>query len=836
MISSQANPSTTFMPAPLPSVQNRTRTNLIPLLLITFLFIRSTLAMGQVNPNKGNYRITGSVADSLTHQPVEFANVAVLDPATGKPVNGAVADEKGRFSITKMGAGRYDVVISFIGYESKKIPVVVGSRKDLEMGTLSLSVSVKLLEEIVVKGEKNLVEEKVDRTIYNAEQDVTTKGGDATDVLKRVPMLSVDMDGNVSLKGSSSVRVLINNKPSTITATSVADALKQIPADMIKSVEVITSPSAAYDAEGSAGIINIVLKKNTLEGMFVNADGSAGTRGSNAGANVSYRRGKMGVSMGAFQRWQYNVISDFHNEQTTRSDKDTLLNVQTNHNRSDGLNNQFTLNWDYDINAKNSVNVSTRYGQRSMNAYQDDLLTNTYRHDSLINSTLRNVKTIITGANLDGSIGYTRDFEKKRRQLNMLAIFSRNDQNLEYTSSTEQATNPADLYRYRNVNNGFNQETSVQIDYQEPISENQMLEFGGKGTWRNVSSDYTYYKGQGDSGPFVPSTAPGLNNNFNYQQDITAAYLSYSIDSKSGWSAKAGGRYEYTSINAHFEGQPDLSIPSYGVMVPSVNLTRKLTKGRQLRIAYNRRIVRPWLQALNPNLQASNPLNATLGNPNLKPEFADNYEIAYKTNLPKGTLNLSLWSRYNTNDIQPARVVKNDTIISVYQNLGSEGNYGFTAFASINFTERFTLNGGIDWIYRILRNNSNVAILNTTNSGFTQNYRLSGNYNFNKGWSAQLFVVFQGSSFNLQGYRTGVNTQSFGVRKEIWNKAGSLGMGVDNFATPNFNVYSVLDSPYVSQRTTSTLHNFIFKVNFSYRIGKKLQEKERKLKAEETDN
>ncbi|HWA34340.1 MAG TPA: outer membrane beta-barrel family protein, partial [Cyclobacteriaceae bacterium] len=479
---------------------------------------------------------------------------------------------------------------------------------------------------------------------------------------------------------------------------------------------------------------------------------------------------------------------------------------------------------------------STRYGERLQNGYQDNLLTNTYRHDSLLKSTLRNVKTVTTGANLDGSIGYTRDFANKRRQFNMLAIFSRNNQSLEYASTTTQATNPADFYRYKNVNDGYNQESNLQIDYQEPVSENQLIEIGAKATARTVTSDYTYFTGQGDSGPFVPSTSPGLNNNFNYQQNISAAYLSYSLESKSGWAGKAGGRYEYTSIDAHFEGQPDLSIPSYGVFVPSVNLTRKLSKGRQLRIAYNRRIVRPWLQALNPNLQASNPLNATLGNPNLKPEFADNYEIAYKTSLPKGTLNLSLWSRYNTDDIQPARVVKNDTIISVYQNLGTEENYGFTAFASVNFTERFTMNGGIDWIYRILKNNSNVAILNTTNSGFTQNYRISGNYNFNKDWSAQLFVVFQGNSFNLQGHRTGVNTQSFAVRKEIWGKTGSIGLGVDNFATPNFNVYSILDSPYVSQKTTTTLQNFIFKVNFNYRIGKKLQQKERKLKAEEIDN
>ncbi len=211
---------------------------------------------------KGNGRIFGVVKDSTAGGPVEFANVAIVDPATRKPVNGTVCDEKGKFSVSKMAHGHYWVVISFIGYQTKTLDIVLSDKKnDADLGSIELNLSAKLLHEIIVQGQKTLVEEKVDRTVYHAENDLTTKGGDATDVLKRVPLLTVDMDGNVSLKGSSSVIVLINNKPSTITSNSVADALKQIPADMIKNVEVITSPSSKYDAEGSAGIINIVLKK-----------------------------------------------------------------------------------------------------------------------------------------------------------------------------------------------------------------------------------------------------------------------------------------------------------------------------------------------------------------------------------------------------------------------------------------------------------------------------------------------------------------------------------------------------------------------------------------------
>src|SRR5689334_16000168 len=222
---------------------------------------------------KGDGRISGTIIDSSTNQPVEFATIALVDPATNKPVDGTVADEKGKFSINKVNNGTFKLVVSFIGYESYSQDVAITDRKSsVDMGVVKLGASVTQLNEVVVEGERSLVEEKVDRTIYNAENDATTRGGDAGDVLRRVPMLSVDMDGNVSLRGNQNVRVLINNKPSTITASSVADALKQIPADQIKSVEVITSPSAKYDAEGSAGIINIITKKNNMQGFTLGVD------------------------------------------------------------------------------------------------------------------------------------------------------------------------------------------------------------------------------------------------------------------------------------------------------------------------------------------------------------------------------------------------------------------------------------------------------------------------------------------------------------------------------------------------------------------------------------
>jgi len=781
---------------------------------------------------KGTGNVTGVVQDSVLHVPVEFANVAILDKVTGKPIDGTVCDEKGAFVITKLQKGEYVIAISFLGFDTKRMKLLINDRRsDVNLGTVKIATSSHVLQTVIIEGQKELIEEKVDRTIYNAENDQTTKGGDATDVLKRVPMLSVDMDGNVSLRGSSNVRVLINNKPSTITASSVADALKQIPADMIKNVEVITSPSSKYDAEGSAGIINIVLKKNTLEGIFFTADGSSGNRGSNLSLNGSYRKGKMGFSIGAFTRGTYNVRSDFYNRQLTQFNGDTIQNIQRSSNHSNGSASQFTLNWDFDINKFNSLTASVRYGVRDQFTFQDRLTTEKIASNT-ISSRVQNVKTTASGDNVDVSINYTTLFNKKDREFNLMAIYSKNNPISGFVTDSLSQTNNTVLKSYRNANQGVTQEVTFQADFLEPLSKDHTLEFGAKDVRRDVSSNYNYQQA-GANGEYLPWINSALSNGFNYDQTVTAGYISYTGIVLKNYTLKAGARYEYTDIHAHFNVQPNISIPSYGVIVPSFNFSRKLANGNLIKISYNKRIQRPTLQELNPNLQASNSLNATIGNPLLKPEYTDNYEIAYKTFYKAATINFSTFVRNNTNDIQQARSIRNDTIFSIYQNIGTEVNYGVSVFITLPVTEQFTINGGADMFYRILKNNSNDPFINASNEGFTKNFRIFGTYNFSKGWSTQFFTFFQGKNFNLQGYRTNPINHSIAIKKDIWNKVASIGIGVDNFLTPSYNVYSELKSAYLTQSIRNTLYNTLIRVNISYKIGRQLPEKKRKVTMEE---
>lgn len=225
-----------------------------------------TILAANTSPTaKGSGKIAGIILDEEAKKPVEFATVSLLNKQTGKPVDGTISDNKGRFTISKIVAGEYKLSVSFLGYETKILNHISVEKGEINVGIINLKTDAKALKEVAVTGEKSMVEDKVDRLVYNAEKDLNNTGGTASEVLKKVPGLTVDLEGNVQLRGSSNIRVLINNKPSSIMAASIADALRQIPSDQIKSVEVITSPSAKYDAEGTAGIINIITKKNNLQ-------------------------------------------------------------------------------------------------------------------------------------------------------------------------------------------------------------------------------------------------------------------------------------------------------------------------------------------------------------------------------------------------------------------------------------------------------------------------------------------------------------------------------------------------------------------------------------------
>lgn len=779
---------------------------------------------------KGSGKITGVLVDSTSKKPVEFAALSLVDTKTNNPIDGTTTDEKGAFTLTKVASGNFKILISFIGYKTKTINNVKIDRKtELNLGTVTLVPDVVQLNEVEVVGMAQMIEEKVDRLVYNAEKDITSKGGDASDVMKKVPMLTVDLDGNVSLRGSSNVRVLINNKPSTIIATSVADALKQIPADMIKSVEVITSPSARYDAEGSAGIINIITKKSTIQGGTLNLDTGIGNRGSNLGLRGNYRVGKMGFSLGGFGRFNYNMPGKSENLQVGKLSD---FSVQQ---KSDSKNKMafgsYNLGWDWEIDSKTSLSAGLRYGMRNSKVDQELYTYNTVNNTT--RTSFRDVSSKDLSGTWDVNVDYMKTLAKPGQELSISTQYSRNNRTNDYDADVYSLSNAQLkelLGAQGNNNSSHNQESTVQVDYQTPIKENQMLEAGGKGIFRQVVSNYDYYSEIGQAQPA---------SNLNYDQNVAAGYLSYTYTTKSRFTVKAGTRYEYTSIDAHQGEAGDLKLPAYSNLVPSINLSQTFGKGQTIKLAYNRRLQRPGIQFLNPNENAANPQNITKGNPNLKPELTDQIELG--TSFFKNSLyvNVSTFARFTNSSIESIRTTSDAGVITTtYGNIGSKKNYGANIFGNVTFFKRWQLGGGFDFYYADLSNNSPDPALQNSNSGFVLSGRMRTSLTIKNGWGLQAGGFMRGRDVQLQGTQAGFRMYDFGVRKDFKNKRGSIGFAMENFLAPSFKMKTSLESKTFTQNNTNYLYNRGFRVNFSYRFGKMtfVEQKTRRRKSVNNDD
>ncbi|GAA4470620.1 outer membrane beta-barrel family protein [Nibrella saemangeumensis] len=770
---------------------------------------------------KGSGRITGVIIDSTTRNPVEYASVALINPTTNKPIDGTVCDDKGRFTLTKVADGEYRLLISFIGYRNQIIPnIKIDRRNDaINLGNIILAPEVRTLQEVTVTGQAAMIEEKVDRLVYNAEKDITTRGGDATDVMRRVPMLSVDLDGNITLRGSQNVRVLINNKPSTIVASSVADALKQIPADMIKTVEVITSPSARYDAEGSAGIINIITKKNTLQGATLNVDAGVGNRGSNLGLNGNLRTGKMGFSLSGFGRANYNIKGTFDNTQTSmQNGVVTAITRQSARTLNQFMFGTYNLGWDYDIDKNNAITASVRYGARNGNNTQF-LTTMSTIGVTPMRTSYRDVDIKDMSGTVDVNVDYTRKLSKPQQEFSLLTQYSRNNRTNDFIAQLLDNSQSI-LGRERNDNDSFNQETTIQADYQSPLGKNQQIEFGGKGIFRQVQSDYRYLIASGADGAYqINPNRP--TNALYYDQNVAATYVSYTFSTKNKYTFKLGTRYEYTMINADFRAEQPIDLPDYGNFVPSINISKSLKGGKTLRAAYNRRLQRPGIQFLNPNLNAANPQNITIGNPYLEPELTDNVEASYSTNIKSVYLNLTAYGRQTNNSIESVRTTSEEGVITTtYQNIGKQEAYGVNLFGNATLFSKWQIGGGTEVYYVYLTNNGNNTSLRASNSGLVASARLFTSLQMKHGWGVQGFGFMRGPQVQLQGTQGGFAFYSLGVKKDFKNKKGSVGLAAENFLMNAFKIRNELSTPAFTQNSLTQLYNRGVRVNFNYRFGK----------------
>ncbi|UBM60555.1 TonB-dependent receptor [Marinilongibacter aquaticus] len=791
------------------------------------------------NAPKGNAKITGYVIDSAMTSAIEYANIAMRNEENNKVVDGTMADEKGKFTFNKIAPGTYSFTITFIGYNDRKVEhVKIKKGDDIDLGAIKLGISSQILNEVTVTGLKSVIEEKVDRLVYNAENDISAKGGDGADILRKVPMLSVDLDGNVSLRGSSNVRVLINNKPSTIVASSVADALKMIPADLIKTVEVITSPSAKYDAEGTSGIINIITKKSSIEGYNFSINAGTGVRGSNLGLNGNLRAGKFGFTLGGFGRSFYNKAQTILDQQTT-SANGTQSTKQVADAKDNGLFGRYNLGIDYEISKNEYINANVSFGVRNFKRNQDMTIDqfvnlNDATEESTFSSN-RYIRTKDLSNNVDLNLDYVKIF-KPSHEFSISSQYSQNNLTNNFDSELKADEEHAGSFQ-RNINGNVNKEITIQSDYMLPIGKNQLFETGVKGIFRIVDSDYRYLLGLNAGNLEADASKPsGL---LNYNQNIGAGYLQYTFSTASKITFKAGLRYEHTSIDAE-DKVSKLDIPAYQNLIPSVNIAKTFSGGTTIKLAYNNRLQRPGLQQLNPNYNASNPQSITIGNPSLKPEISNNVELSFSKTFKRNYFNISFFGRQTNNSISRLSTASDTligAIITEYKNVGTQKTAGANLFGNVYITPKWSLNGGFDMYYNYLE--GQVRTLDgyafTHNSGVTVSGRLMTMLSLKNDWAIQGFSGFRGRNVSLQGYNGGMAFYNLGLQKSFNEKKGSVGIAFENFVN-GMRMKSNSVSEVFVQNSLNKIYNQNVKVTFSYKLGNmKFVEKRKTRSVNNTD-
>ncbi|MGI4022206.1 MAG: TonB-dependent receptor domain-containing protein [Janthinobacterium lividum] len=801
------------------------------LLILFYLSIFAITARAQFPGGGGSSsvtgRISGTVVDSVTKKPVDYATITLFRSGGKAPLNGVVTDGKGVFRINNISAGKYKVTISFIGYPTKTIDPVTTTpgKPDVNLGSIRLSPTGRMLKGVDVVGTASLVENRIDKLVYNAEKDITTSGGNATDVLRKVPLLSVDMDGNVSLRGDQNVRVLINGKPSGAVATSLADVLRTIPADQIKSVEVITSPSAKYDAEGSGGIINIITKSSKASGLSGSVSGGVGTRQNNGNVNLNYKHNRLslGANIGGNGAWPQTSLVDFS------SVSGNITRTQTASSKTTRQGIRGSINGSYDFNDFNSITTSVTLNSLAMKNNGSGFSTNSLFGISDGYSSTNYNKTSLGG--FDWSADYTHKFKKKGEELTLAGQWSHTGATNNY--ATEYFNVPAAFIRYtpnqNGTNDGTNNEYTAQIDYALPINAKIKFEAGGKSIFRRINSDFDIFRQANNTGPYLLNDT--ASNKYDYNQNVYAGYSVFTFQLPKSYSLQVGARVENTQIDGTPSNrtQPSLSpfSNSYTSFVPSFALSKQLKGGSSVKLNYTKRIQRPSLTQINPFINKANADNQTQGSPTLSPEITQTAELGYTLFIKSSVVILSTYYKHTNNLIEGIATSIFDSDLdrnatrTNFLNIGKNNSIGVSASGSINPIKPLTIRGSANFYTYNASANSALLVQQSSNSAYLQyNIFTGASLALKDGFAAELFGVFNSKRRNIQGTGPAFNIYGFGVKKDIIAKKFTLGLNALSPFQKYLHLNTNINTANLKQTQTISYPIRSFGISFQYNFGK----------------
>ncbi|HEY4194923.1 MAG TPA: TonB-dependent receptor [Mucilaginibacter sp.] len=794
------------------------------------LFLLCTTLVLKAQPyNNPKGHISGKVIDAATKLPVDYATVSVFLANSTSPVNGVVTDPKGNFTLTNLTPGEYSISINFIGYQKKTIDhlTIGNATPNIALGTIAITPIQNQLKTVEIVGKAPVVENKIDKMVYNVANDLTSQGGSASDVLQKVPQITVDIDGNVELQGNANIRFLINGKPSSIFGASLADALQSIPASQIKSIEVITSPGAKYDANGTGGIINIILKDSKIQGVNGNVNLSAGTRRENGSFNLNARKGNFGVntffgggeqinstSLNTTDRLSYNNAHDT----STR-----LFQNGSNAFKRGGFRSGLSLNWD--ITKKDQLTASFGYnrfsshnnGPTDQEQITNDLLNNTQVSDI---RSLRNSNSQFSGKYYDYSLAYHKTFDKENQTLDILYSSSFGDNQSNFFQQQDYAGGAFPSSGSKSNNPGKDHETDISVDYAQPFSKNFSLETGGKLVFENINNSVVTDSLSGNV--FVPNA--NQTYGFNYNRKIYAYYLGATFSIFNNFiNGKVGLRDEYTQTSADFQG---VTIPGYNIVTPSAMLSHKIDETQSFKLNYSYRIQRPDYGDLNPFYNVSDPHNISTGNPNLKPEIGHNYEFGYNKSFTQGAnIYVGAFYHYNTNDIQSyttfydslrvGNSVYSNVFLNQRYNIGTQTTEGISFFGSVPVTSKLNLRSNMMLSNQITTNPGNPTV-----NGLYYRVNLNATYQFPHDLTVELFGNYSSSRRTIQGTRPSFAFYNLALRKQILNKKLSIGLTASDPFNNYINQTTVTNGTNFSQTSLREVPFRSFGITLNYRFGK----------------
>ena len=738
-----------------------------------------------------NVTIYGRIIDANTQKPIEFVTVSVYNPKTGKNVTGTLTNQDGVFNIPSVVNGDYELRASVVGYNSFSKPVKVNG-ETVALGNIPLTEDAKTLKEVQVVGQGSQMRFDIDKKVFSVDQNIVAAGGSATDVLQNIPSVNVDNEGNVSLRNNESVEVWINGKPSGLTAENRAQVLQQLPAESIESIEVMTNPSAKFKPEGTAGIINLVMKKNRKAGYYGSLSaGSMFTAGSapgiNAGASINYSSSKIDAFANIGHR-QMNMTGDGFTDRKNFYNGDTTLLNQTSVNERSFGGTFFRAGLDYHLNAKNTLGISgfghsgNPTGTSTLNYLLKDQSPDLILRDYSRKNTDDNAHR---GYNLN--LNHKYDIDDNGSNIITNLSYSGHSMN-----SNEQFVQTDHLNALNNLDitqtaDNSNKEIEAKTDFTKKFGENTRLELGWNSTWQNRVS----LAGGFDNANLINILS--YYNKFDYKEQVHAAYATYGTRFDN-FSLQAGLRGEYlrkqiTSTSKNISTSATeinrLDPQSYFELFPSLYMSYTLPKNNELQLNYTRRVNRPRGRQINSFRDYSDATTISYGNPALLPEFASAFELNYVKNWDNHTLSASMYYRFTDDVIQNVNFMRNNVMESTFMNLTKQQNTGLELVAKNRLFKIVNLTSSVNLYYAKLHEatyqdpfNSAVNVKIPGNENFSWDTRVIANLMLSRTFSAQVTGMYSAPQVMAQGERAEDFSVDLGLRKTFLDKKFSLNVMV----------------------------------------------------------